>query len=84
MKNQCYINVNEINEYKNQLTEKQKIAMEKAVEILGDSFEIEKSIGFIEWKKNNQTTIAQLTPHIEAPIETIKFKPKIIKTKKKT
>ena len=78
MKNQYYFNINEINEYKKQLTEKQKIAMEKAEEILGDSFEIEKSIGFIEWKKNQKTS------PIEEPIETIKFKPKIIKTKKRT
>ena len=61
---------NEINEYKKQLKEKEKLALEKAEEILGDSFEIEKSIGFLEWKKNS------------IPIEPIKFKTKSQKPKK--
>jgi hypothetical protein len=39
----------EIQEYLNQLTKKQKIALNKAKEILGDSFNIKKSVGFIIW-----------------------------------
>tara|TARA_E500000178_G_C16902067_1_gene698522 strand:+ start:536 stop:736 length:201 start_codon:yes stop_codon:yes gene_type:complete len=60
---------NEINEYKKQLKEKEKLALEKAEEILGDSFEIEKSLGFLEWKKIN--------PNIIMP--PIKIKPKLKK-----
>lgn len=40
-----------IKEYINQLTEDEKIVMEIAQKQLQTSFSIEKSIGFIEWKK---------------------------------
>ena len=35
-----------------QLTEKELLALNKAKEILGDSFNIIRSIGFIKWCKN--------------------------------
>ncbi|ALH23372.1 hypothetical protein ceV_466 [Chrysochromulina ericina virus CeV-01B] len=38
-----------IKEYLSQLTDKEKIAFKKAQEILGDSFNIKKSLGFIKW-----------------------------------
>lgn len=38
-----------IQEYLNQLTEKENLALNKAKEILGDSFNIKKSLGFIMW-----------------------------------
>ena len=41
----------EIQEYLEQLSIIDKIIIEKAKEVLGSSFNIEKSIGFIEWKK---------------------------------
>ena len=44
--------VEEITEYLNQLTEKEKLALNKAKEILGDSFNIKKSLGFIKWISN--------------------------------
>ena len=44
--------VEEITEYLNQLNEKEKLALNKAKEILGDSFNIKKSLGFIKWKDN--------------------------------
>ena len=40
---------NTIEEYINQLTEKEKLSLKKAKEILGDSFNISKSIGYINW-----------------------------------
>lgn len=39
----------EITDYLNQLTEKEKLALDKAKAILGDSFNIKKSLGFIKW-----------------------------------
>ena len=36
-------------EYIETLTEKEKLGLEKARESLGDSFNIKKSIGFLEW-----------------------------------
>jgi len=42
----------EINEYLSQLPENEKIVLNIAKDILKTSFNIEKSIGFIEWKKN--------------------------------
>ena len=39
--------------YLAQLTEKEKIAMAIAKRMLGSSFNIEKSIGYISFKKNN-------------------------------
>ena len=38
-----------VEEYLNQLTEKERKAMNIAKEILGDTFDIIKSIGFIKW-----------------------------------
>jgi hypothetical protein len=41
-----------IDEYIKTLTPKEHIALVKAKELLKDSFNIEKSIGFIKWKNN--------------------------------
>ena len=43
---------NQIKEYLISLTEKEKKAYEIAKSHLGMSFQIEKSVGFINWKKN--------------------------------
>tara|TARA_B100000927_G_scaffold282416_1_gene269010 strand:- start:126 stop:275 length:150 start_codon:yes stop_codon:yes gene_type:complete len=43
---------NLIDEYLQQLTEKEHLALNKAKEILGDSFNIKKSLGFIKWLKS--------------------------------
>jgi hypothetical protein len=46
------MNTNNItDEYIKTLTPKERIALTKARELLKDSFNIEKSIGFIKWKK---------------------------------
>ncbi len=45
---------NIIKEYLSQLTDKEKIALKKAQEILGDSFNINKSLGFIKWNNKNK------------------------------
>lgn len=42
-----------IEEYKNQLDEMEKIVLDVAIEQLGSSFSIEKSIGFLKWKEKN-------------------------------
>jgi len=47
-------NSNGIREYLLQLTEKEKLALKKAQEILGDSFDIKKSLGFIKWNSNKK------------------------------
>jgi len=39
--------------YLKQLSDKEKKALTKAEEILGDSFNIKKSLGFLKWKINN-------------------------------
>tara|TARA_Y100000389_G_C17413754_1_gene492459 strand:- start:923 stop:1072 length:150 start_codon:yes stop_codon:yes gene_type:complete len=39
----------EIDEYIQQLSESEKIAYDIAKKMLGSSFNIEKSIGFLEW-----------------------------------
>ena len=44
-----------IEDYIKTLTDKERIALNKARELLKDSFNIEKSIGFIKWKNNNIT-----------------------------
>jgi hypothetical protein len=44
----------EINEYLNQLDLKEKIAYKIAMEHLGTSFNIVRSNGFSEWKKNKK------------------------------
>ncbi len=43
-----------IDEYLNTLTEKQKIAYKIAVDMLGSSFDVEKSIGFKKWMKEEK------------------------------
>tara|TARA_B100001093_G_C26777221_1_gene992916 strand:+ start:694 stop:855 length:162 start_codon:yes stop_codon:yes gene_type:complete len=43
----------QIEDYKSQLTEQEKIVLNIAIEHLGSSFDIVKSIGFIEWQKKN-------------------------------
>lgn len=43
-----------IDEYKNQLDEMEKIVLDVAIEQLGSSFSIEKSIGFLKWKEKNE------------------------------
>jgi len=47
-----------IEEYLKSLSEKEKKAYEIAKEHLGMSFQIEKSNGFIKWKKNRESTIS--------------------------
>ena len=43
-----------IDEYLNTLTEKQKIAYNIAVDMLGTSFDVEKSLGFKKWMKQEK------------------------------
>jgi len=43
---------NLIEDYIKTLTDKERIALNKARELLKDSFNIEKSIGFLKWKNN--------------------------------
>ena len=43
-----------INKYLNSLNEMEKIALNIAKEDLGTSFDIEKSIGFLNWIKKNK------------------------------
>ena len=43
-----------ITEYINSLNEIQKLALKIAKEDLGSSFNIEKSIGFLNWIKKNK------------------------------
>jgi hypothetical protein len=45
---------NQIKEYLISLTEKEKKAYEIAKSHLGMSFQIEKSVGFLKWKKENE------------------------------
>jgi len=42
-----------ISQYINQLTEQEQIVLKIAIDHLESSFDILKSIGFIEWKKTN-------------------------------
>ncbi len=53
MENNTMENNDIILQYILYLTEKEKIALKKAEEILGTSFNIRKSIGFIKWNNNN-------------------------------
>ena len=39
--------------YKTQLTEQEIIVLNIAIDHLGSSFDMSRSIGFIEWQKNN-------------------------------
>ena len=43
-----------IDKYMNSLNELQKVALKIAKEDLGSSFNIEKSIGFLNWIKKNK------------------------------
>jgi hypothetical protein len=45
--------IDQFNEYKNQLTEQEIIVLNIAIDHLGSSFDMSRSIGFIEWQKNN-------------------------------
>ena len=42
-----------ISQYINQLTEQEQLVLKIAIDHLESSFDILKSIGFIEWKKRN-------------------------------
>lgn len=44
----------EVNAYINQLSIQEKIVLNIAKSHLGSSFDIEKSIGFLEWRKTNE------------------------------
>jgi len=39
--------------YKTELTEQEIIVLNIAIDHLGSSFDMSRSIGFIEWQKNN-------------------------------
>ena len=45
-----------LKEYLNTLTEKERQGYEIAKSHLGMSFDLSKSLGFIEWKKQNKDT----------------------------
>ena len=49
---------NLIKEYTNSLSEQERLVMKIAIEHLGSSFDIEKSIGFRKWleKRNTSST----------------------------
>ena len=47
-------NYTDIQEYLEQLSENERKIIETAKEVLGSSFNINKSIGFEEWKKNSK------------------------------
>tara|TARA_Y100000992_G_scaffold94621_1_gene60921 strand:- start:343 stop:519 length:177 start_codon:yes stop_codon:yes gene_type:complete len=48
-------NINLIEEYKESLSEQERIVLQIAIEHLESSFDIEKSIGFLEWlSKHNE------------------------------
>jgi hypothetical protein len=51
---------NQIKEYLISLTEKEKKAYEIAKSHLGMSFQIEKSVGFLKWKKEKENEIENL------------------------
>jgi hypothetical protein len=44
---------NTIQKYMESLTEKERVALEIAKDHLESSFDIERSVGYIEFKKNN-------------------------------
>ena len=62
-----------VDDYINQLSEQEKQVFDIAKDHLKDSFDIERSIGFTEWKKKQEPTPAP-APALE-PTQ----KPKIIK-----
>jgi hypothetical protein len=43
--------------YKDSLSEQEQIVLKIAIEHLESSFDIEKSIGYLEWLKNNNKQI---------------------------
>jgi hypothetical protein len=43
--------------YKDSLSEQEQIVLKIAIEHLESSFDIEKSIGYLEWLKNNNEQI---------------------------
>jgi len=45
----------EVQEYIEQLNEMEKITMEIAIKHLESSFDVEKSIGYLNWKKNKDS-----------------------------
>ena len=47
----------EVKNYLETLSEKEKVALQIAQTQLGSSFNIEKSIGFIKWKKSNKISV---------------------------
>ena len=48
-------NINLIEEYKESISEQERIVLQIAIEHLESSFDIEKSIGFLEWlSKHNE------------------------------
>jgi len=50
-------NINFIEEYKESLSEQERIVLQIAIEHLESSFDIEKSIGFLEWlSKHNENS----------------------------
>jgi hypothetical protein len=51
---------NQIKEYLISLTEKEKKAYKIAKSHLGMSFQIEKSVGFLKWKKEKENEIENL------------------------
>lgn len=50
-------------EYLKQFTEKEKKAYEIAKSHLGMSFDLEKSIGFQEWKQKQQSSCNESSPN---------------------
>tara|TARA_R110001592_G_scaffold38668_18_gene127521 strand:- start:692 stop:868 length:177 start_codon:yes stop_codon:yes gene_type:complete len=48
-----------ITNYKDSLSEQEQIVLKIAIEHLESSFDIEKSIGYLEWLKNKQITISK-------------------------
>jgi|TARA_B110000003_G_scaffold248933_1_gene260940 hypothetical protein len=43
----------QLKKYKTELTEQEIIVLKIAIDHLGSSFDMSRSIGFIEWQKNN-------------------------------
>lgn len=48
-----------ITNYKDSLSEQEQIVLKIAIEHLESSFDIEKSIGYLEWLKNNNKQISK-------------------------
>ena len=43
-----------LEEYTKTLSDKEILALNKAKEILGDSFDLKKSLGFLQWNKSKK------------------------------